>query len=259
MREQMCARHQGRAGGHRPFGAVCGRLAQCHTAPSKVVTARLPTAIRLRSSAPARAGLTCAGDLAKMGYEVTVFEALHAAGGVLLMLRTPEFRLPQGGRRPGGRHRSRRLGVQYRNRYGHRPSVLSVDELFERGYEAVFIRLRRRASPALWASRRGETCKGVYSANEYLTRVNLMKAYRDDSDTPIAACPSRVAVVGPAATSPWTPPGAQNGWAPRTVYHRLPPFGWTSFPARAEESPACPGGGHSCSSCSTNPVEILAG
>ena len=135
-------------------------------------------------------GLTCAGDLAKKGYAVTVFEALHTAGGVLVY-GIPEFRLPKDivqkeidGLKALG------VDVQTNMVIGR---VLSIDELLEQGYEAVFI--GSGAGLPRFMNIPGENLKGVYSANEFLTRVNLMKAYQPGSDTPIEHA-KRVAVVG---------------------------------------------------------------
>lgn len=136
------------------------------------------------------AGLTCAGDLARMGYGVTIFEALHVAGGVL-MYGIPEFRLPKAivQKEING---LREMGVEVRtNMVVGR--IQSVDELFEMGYEAVFI--GTGAGLPSFMNVPGENLKGVYSANEFLTRVNLMKAYLPGSDTPIQHA-KRVAVVG---------------------------------------------------------------
>lgn len=136
------------------------------------------------------AGLTCAGDLAKMGYEVTVFEALHLAGGVLVY-GIPEFRLPKDivQKEIDG---LKALGVTIcTNTVIGR--TITVDELFEQGYEALFI--GSGAGLPRFMGIQGENLKGVYSANEFLTRTNLMKAYKEDSDTPIQHA-KNVAVVG---------------------------------------------------------------
>lgn len=134
-------------------------------------------------------GLTCAGDLAKKGYKVTVFEALHTAGGVLVY-GIPEFRLPKAivAREV---ETLKALGVDIETNVVI-GKTLTVDELFDMGYEAVFI--GSGAGLPNFMNIPGESLKGVYSANEYLTRSNLMKAYRD-SDTPIMKG-GRVAVVG---------------------------------------------------------------
>ncbi len=136
------------------------------------------------------AGLTCAGDLAKKGYEVTVFEALHVAGGVLVY-GIPEFRLPK---KIVAKEVEtlKQLGVKIETNMiiG---KTLTVDELFQMGYESVFI--GSGAGLPRFMKIEGENLKGVYSANEFLTRSNLMKAYREDSATPIMKA-KRVAVVG---------------------------------------------------------------
>jgi len=136
------------------------------------------------------AGLTCAGDLAKKGYDVTVFEALHLAGGVLVY-GIPEFRLPKAIVKKEV-ETLKALGVKIETNMiiG---KTLTVDELFEMGYEAVFI--GSGAGLPRFMGIEGESLKGVYSANEFLTRSNLMKAYREDSSTPVMKA-KRVAVVG---------------------------------------------------------------
>lgn len=135
-------------------------------------------------------GLTCAGDLAKLGYEVTIFEAFHTAGGVLVY-GIPEFRLPKEIVRKEVKNLED-LGVEVQTNMiiG---KTLSVDELFEMGYKAIFI--GSGAGLPSFMGIEGEELIGVYSANEYLTRTNLMKAYLDDYDTPIIESKA-VAVVG---------------------------------------------------------------
>ncbi|MDE7329775.1 MAG: NADPH-dependent glutamate synthase [Clostridia bacterium] len=135
-------------------------------------------------------GLTCAGDLAKRGYKVTVFEALHLAGGVLVY-GIPEFRLPK---------EIVAKEVETLKKYGVDietnviiGKTVTVDELFAQGYEAVFI--GSGAGLPRFMNINGEGLKGVYSANEFLTRVNLMKAYKTDSQTPVMRA-KNVAVVG---------------------------------------------------------------
>lgn len=135
-------------------------------------------------------GLTCAGDLAKKGYKVTVFEALHTAGGVLVY-GIPEFRLPKSivAKEIEG---LKALGVDFETNVVI-GKTLTIDELFDDGFEAVFI--GSGAGLPKFMGIEGESLKGVYSANEFLTRSNLMKAYRDDSDTPIMKG-GKVVVVG---------------------------------------------------------------
>jgi glutamate synthase (NADPH/NADH) small chain len=135
-------------------------------------------------------GLTCAGDLAKKGYEVTIFEALHTAGGVL-QYGIPEFRLPKAiVNKEVDNLKDLGVSVQTNMVIG---KVLSIDELMEMGYEAIFI--GSGAGLPRFMNIPGENLKGVYSANEFLTRVNLMKAYKDNSTTPIMKA-KKVAVVG---------------------------------------------------------------
>lgn len=136
------------------------------------------------------AGLTCAGDLAKMGYDVTVFEALHLAGGVLVY-GIPEFRLPKSIVQNEVEN-LKALGVKVETNVVIGRTI-EVDELFEQGYEAIFI--GSGAGLPRFMNIPGENLKGVYSANEFLTRVNLMKAYKEGSDTPIKKN-TNVAVVG---------------------------------------------------------------
>ena len=138
-------------------------------------------------------GLTCAGDLARKGYEVTVFEALHLAGGVLVY-GIPEFRLPKAivQKEVDG---LKALGVKIETNVVIGRSI-TIDELMdEMGFEAVFI--GSGAGLPMFMHIPGENLKGVYSANEFLTRINLMKAYREGSDTPIMPLTGKkVAVVG---------------------------------------------------------------
>ena len=135
-------------------------------------------------------GLTCAGDLAKLGYKVTIFEAFHTAGGVLVY-GIPEFRLPK--RIVAEEIEGlKALGVEIMTDMVI-GKVLSVDEIMEMGYEAVFI--GSGAGLPMFMGIEGEGSVGVYSANEFLTRINLMKAYLDEYDTPIKKVNS-VAVVG---------------------------------------------------------------
>ncbi len=135
-------------------------------------------------------GLTCAGDLAKKGYEVTVYEALHTAGGVLVY-GIPEFRLPKAiVAKEVDTLKALGVTIETNVVIG---KTLTIDELFDMGYEAVFI--GSGAGLPSFMNIPGESLKGVYSANEFLTRSNLMKAYRADSQTPIMRG-GKVAVVG---------------------------------------------------------------
>lgn len=136
------------------------------------------------------AGLTCAGDLNKLGYEVTVFEAFHTAGGVL-MYGIPEFRLPKAiVQQEVEALKAAGVRIETNMVIG---KIVDIDELFQQGYEAVFVGSGAGLPSFLGIS--GEGLLGVSSANEFLTRINLMKAYRDDYDTPVQHA-KRVAVVG---------------------------------------------------------------
>ena len=137
-------------------------------------------------------GLTCAGDLAKMGYDVTIFEALHEAGGVLVY-GIPEFRLPKEKVVKEEVENVKSLGVKIETNVIIGKST-TIDELLENeGFEAVFI--GSGAGLPMFMGIPGEVSNGVFSANEYLTRSNLMKAFRDDHDTPIKTG-KKVAVIG---------------------------------------------------------------
>ncbi|MBE6137304.1 MAG: NADPH-dependent glutamate synthase [Erysipelotrichaceae bacterium] len=174
------------------------------------------------------AGLTCAGDLAKLGYEVTIFEALHLAGGVLVY-GIPEFRLPKAivQKEIDG---LKALGVKVETNMVIGRTI-SIDELInEYGFEAVFV--GSGAGLPKFMNIPGENLKGVYSANEFLTRVNLMKAYQPDSTTPIKIS-KNVAVVGGGnvamdAARCAKRLGAENVYI---VYRR----GMEELPARHEE------------------------
>ena len=138
------------------------------------------------------AGLTCAGDLAKMGYDVTIFEALHEAGGVLVY-GIPEFRLPKDEVVKAEIENVKALGVKIETNVIIGKST-TIDELMDKeGFEAVFI--GSGAGLPKFMGIPGETASGVFSANEYLTRNNLMKAFKEDYDTPIRPG-EKVAVVG---------------------------------------------------------------
>ena len=158
-----------------------------HTAP--IVPAPNGHKVAIIGAGPA--GLTAAGDLAKLGYKVTVYEALHVAGGVL-MYGIPEFRLPKAivQQEIDG---LRKMGVDFECNMVI-GKVLTIDELMgEYGYEAVFV--GSGAGLPRFMGIPGESLKGVYSANEYLTRINLMKAYREGYDTPLKISGS-AAIIG---------------------------------------------------------------
>ncbi|MBN1892312.1 MAG: FAD-dependent oxidoreductase, partial [Clostridiales bacterium] len=135
-------------------------------------------------------GLACAGDLAQLGYEVTIFEAFHKAGGVLVY-GIPEFRLPKSiVEKEIEVLKARGVRIQCNTVIG---KTITVDEIFEQGYEAVYI--GSGAGLPSFMNIEGESLNGVFSANEFLTRANLMKAYDDRYDTPIPKS-DVVAVIG---------------------------------------------------------------
>ena len=193
-------------------------------------------------------GLTCAGDLAKMGYEVTIFEALHLAGGVLVY-GIPEFRLPKK-IVADEIENLKALGVKVETNVVVGRTI-EVDELFAMGFEAIFI--GSGAGLPNFMNIPGENFKGVYSANEFLTRVNLMKAYIPHSDTPIKDC-KNVAIVGGGnvamdAARSAKRLGAENVYI---VYRR----GMEELPARKEEVEHAEEEGIIFKTLS-NPVEVL--
>ncbi len=156
----------------------------------KLPTKQKPNGHKVAVVGSGPSGLSCAGDLAKLGYKVTVFEALHTAGGVLVY-GIPEFRLPKSIVAKEV-DTLKALGVELETNVVI-GKTLTVDELFDMGYESVFI--GSGAGLPNFMEIPGESLKGVYSANEFLTRSNLMKAYLDNPDTPIMKG-GRVAVVG---------------------------------------------------------------
>ena len=193
-------------------------------------------------------GLTAAGDLAKLGYSVTVFEALHIAGGVLVY-GIPEFRLPKAiVQHEIENLKSMGVTIDTNMVIG---KILTVDELFERGYRAVYI--GSGAGLPRFMNIPGESLKGVYSANEYLTRINLMKAYREDSKTPIMKC-DRVAVIGGGNVAMDAARSARRlGASEVTIVYRR---GMDELPARKEEVEHAMEEGVRFSLL-TNPVEVL--
>lgn len=194
-------------------------------------------------------GLTCAGDLAKMGYDVTIYEALHKAGGVLVY-GIPEFRLPKEKVVAREIENVKALGVKIRTDYVIGRSE-TIDELMEdEGYSAVYI--ASGAGLPMFMHIPGEQALGVYSANEYLTRANLMKAYRDDHDTPINVGKKTVVVGGGNVAMDAARTALRLGSEVTVVYRRSE----KELPARAEEvHHAKEEGIHF--ELLTNPVEIL--
>ena len=195
------------------------------------------------------AGLTCAAELAKKGYDVTIFEALHTAGGVLVY-GIPEFRLPKAIVANEVR-KLQAMGVTVMTDMVI-GKVLSIDELFEEmGFKAVFV--GSGAGLPMFMHIPGEALRGVYSANEYLTRVNLMKAYEDASDTPIIVSKA-VAVVGGGNVAMDAARCAKRLGAETVyiVYRR----GEAEMPARLEEQHHAKEEGIIFKTL-TNPTEIL--
>lgn len=195
------------------------------------------------------AGLTCAGDLAKLGYDVTIFEALHRAGGVL-SYGIPEFRLPKDKVVAAEIENVKSLGVKIETNVIIGKSV-TIDELLkDEGFEAVFI--GSGAGLPMFMGIPGENANGVFSANEFLTRNNLMKAFRDDYDTPIAHG-KKVAVVGGGNVAMDAARTALRlGAEVHVIYRRSE----AELPARAEEVHHAKEEGI-IFDILTNPVEIL--
>ena len=193
-------------------------------------------------------GLACAGDLAKKGYDVTIFEALHLAGGVLVY-GIPEFRLPKTIVQKEI-NTLKELGVKVETNMVI-GKILAIDELFDMGFESVFI--GSGAGLPRFMNIPGENLKGVYSANEFLTRVNLMKAYRENSHTPIGHA-KKVAVVGGGNVAMDAARCAKRLGADEVyiVYRRSE----AELPARAEEVEHAKEEGI-VFKLLTNPVEIL--
>ena len=196
------------------------------------------------------AGLTCAGDLAKMGYDVTIFEALHEAGGVLIY-GIPEFRLPKQAVVAAEIENVKALGVKIETNVVIGKAI-TIDELMDvEGFEAVFI--GSGAGLPKFMGIPGENANGVFSANEYLTRNNLMKAFRDDHDTPIFRG-KKVAVVGGGNVAMDAARTALRlGAEVHIVYRRSE----EELPARVEEVHHAKEEGI-IFDLLTNPVEILA-
>ena len=195
-------------------------------------------------------GLTCAAELAKKGYEVSIFEALHTAGGVLVY-GIPEFRLPKA-IVANEVKKLEALGVHVMTNMVI-GKVLSIDELFEMDFKAVFV--GSGAGLPMFMHIPGEALKGVYSANEYLTRVNLMKAYEESNDTPIIKS-NAVAVVGGGNVAMDAARCAKRLGAEKVyvVYRR----GEAEMPARLEEQHHAKEEGIIFLTLN-NPTEILGG
>ena len=195
-------------------------------------------------------GLTCAGDLAKLGYDVTVFEALHELGGVLVY-GIPEFRLPKAiVANEVEKLKAQGVEVMTDMVIG---KVLSIDELFEMGFKAVFI--GSGAGLPMFMHIPGESLKGVCSANEYLTRINLMKAYLEESDTPILHSKAAAIVGGGNVAMDAARCAKRMGTDKVYIVYRR---GEAEMPARLEEQHHAKEEGIEFLTL-TNPTEILGG
>ena len=247
--EQKCVR--GIKGEPVAIGRLERFVADYHNANSKEAPKKPESnghKVAIVGSGPS--GLTCAGDLAKKGYDVTVFEALHLAGGVLVY-GIPEFRLPKERVVRKEIENVKRLGVKFETNVVVGKSV-TIDNLIEdEGFEAVFI--GSGAGLPKFMGIPGENANGVFSANEYLTRSNLMKAFKEDSKTPIMRG-KKVAVVGGGNVAMDAARTALRlGAEVHIVYRRSE----AELPARVEEVHHAKEEGI-IFDLLTNPVEILA-
>ena len=195
------------------------------------------------------AGLTCAGELAKLGYEVKIFEALHEPGGVLVY-GIPEFRLPKDTVVAHEVENVKKLGVEIETNTIVGKSVSVEDLLDHEGYDAVFI--GSGAGLPMFMHIPGETASGVFSANEFLTRNNLMKAFREDYDTPIFAGKRAIVVGGGNVAMDAARTALRLGAETHIVYRRSE----AELPARVEEVHHAKEEGV-IFDLLTNPVEIL--
>ena len=224
--EKYCVR--GKKGDPVGIGRLERFVADWHNAHSKEAPEKPASnghRVAVVGSGPA--GLTCAGDLARKGYEVTVFEALHLAGGVLVY-GIPEFRLPKAiVQKEVDGLKAMGVTIATDTVIGR---TISIDELMEeQGFEAVFI--GSGAGLPMFMDIPGVNYRGVYSANEFLTRINLMKAYLPDSDTPIQH-PKKVAVVGGGNVAMDAARCAKRLGAEVYIVYRR---GMEELPARKEE------------------------
>ncbi|MBQ9331110.1 MAG: NADPH-dependent glutamate synthase [Oscillibacter sp.] len=246
--EKYCVR--GKKGDPVGIGRLERFVADWHNAHAQGAAEKpAPNGHRVAVVGSGPAGLTCAGDLARKGYEVTVFEALHLAGGVLVY-GIPEFRLPKSivQKEVDG---LKALGVTISTDtvVGR---TITIDELMaEQGFEAVFI--GSGAGLPMFMSIPGVNYKGVLSANEFLTRINLMKAYKEGSDTPIIH-PKKVAVVGGGNVAMDAARCAKRLGAEVYIVYRR---GMEELPARKEEVEHAEEEGIIFKTLN-NPVEILA-
>ncbi len=224
--EQKCVR--GKKGEPVAIGRLERFVADYHNAHTEISEQKIEKnghKVAIIGSGPA--GLACAGDLARLGYDVTVFEALHVAGGVLVY-GIPEFRLPKSiVSREIAALSAMGVKIETNMVIG---KILSIDELMtDMGFESVFI--ASGAGLPKFMKIPGENLKGVYSANEFLTRINLMKSYKSDSATPIMHA-LRVAVVGGGNVAMDAARCAKRLGAEVYIVYRR---GESELPARAEE------------------------
>ena len=225
-------------------------VADWHNAHSKDVELKIEKnnkKVAVVGSGPS--GLACAGDLAKKGYDVTIFEALHTAGGVLVY-GIPEFRLPKKIVKKEVEN-LKKIGVKIQTNVVV-GKTLTVDELFEMGYQAVFI--GSGAGLPRFMGIAGENLNGVYSANEFLTRVNLMKAYEEKSTTPIAKGKNVVVVGGGNVAMDAVRTALRLGAKKTSIVYRR---SMNELPARKEEVEHAIEEGINFEIL-TNPVEILS-
>ena len=252
--ESQCEMHcvRGKKGDPVGIGRLERFVADWHNAHSTEAAAvPAPNGHKVAVIGSGPAGLTCAGDLAKKGYEVTVFEALHLAGGVLVY-GIPEFRLPKAiVQKEVDGLKAMGVKVETNTVVGR---TITIDELMEEyGFEAVFI--GSGAGLPMFMNIPGESLKGVLSANEYLTRTNLMKAYTEEADTPVIKSKA-VAVVGGGNVAMDAARCAMRLGAEHVyiVYRR----GEAEMPARLEEQHHAKEEGIEFKTL-CNPVEILGG
>ena len=245
--EQRCVR--GIKGEPVAIGRLERFVADWHMANSKEAPAKPePNGHKVAVIGSGPSGLACAGDLAKKGYDVTVYEALHIAGGVLAY-GIPEFRLPKAivQKEIDG---LKALGVKIETNVVIGKTI-SIDELFDEfGFESVFI--GSGAGLPRFMNIPGENLNGVYSANEFLTRINLMKAYKEDSKTPIKH-PKKTVVVGGGNVAMDAARCAKRLGSDVTIVYRRTK---AELPARAEEVEHAEEEGSKFAFLN-NPVEVL--
>ncbi|GHV31835.1 oxidoreductase [Clostridia bacterium] len=244
--EKLCVR--GKKGAPVTIGKL-ERFASEYTCQLSAVNCQLSGAERAAVVGSGPAGLACAGELARLGYDVTVFEAFHKAGGVLIY-GIPEFRLPKSVvAKEVAKLTDAGVKIVTNCVIGR---SLTLDDLFDDGFKAVFI--GSGAGLPTFMNIPGENLNGVYSANEFLTRVNLMKAYDERARTPVLRARSAVVVGGGNVAMDAARCALRLGAKSRIVYRR----GMEQLPARAEEIRHAIAEGIEFLTL-TNPREILGG